>query len=168
MMRCEEIQSWFADYLDQALPAPQGRELEDHLALCPACVQALEAERRLDQLLATQPLAPPSPDFTLKVLARIQREHAPAPGLGNWLLHGLPYAASALALLVGLNRVFGALPASLWGKSQTAVLQGFAALASLGKQTSALPLLPGINPVSVLSVLALLTLALYLSLAEEH
>ncbi|MCC7265225.1 MAG: zf-HC2 domain-containing protein [Candidatus Latescibacteria bacterium] len=168
MKNCDEFQSWFADYLSQALPAPQGHELEDHLVLCPNCRQDLEAERHLDQLLATQPLAPPPPDFTLQVLARIQRERAPAPGLGRWLLRGLPYAASALALLVGLNRVFGALPASLWGKSQTAVLQGFAALASLGKETNALPLLPQINPVAILSVLALLTLALYLSLAEEH
>ena len=181
MKRCDEFQPWFADYLSQALPAPLRHQLEDHLTLCPACRQDLETERRLDQLLAAQPLAPPSPDFTLQVLARLHRERAPAPGLGQWLLNGLPYAASAIALLVGLNRIIGALPAqvrealapSLWGKAQVAVLQKFAALSSLGGHAGAalpLGLLPGINPLAALSVLALLTLTLglYLSLAEEH
>lgn len=181
MMRCDEFQTWFTDYLSQALPAPQRRELEDHLALCPSCRQDLEAERRLDQMLAAQPLAPPPPDFTLQVLARTHREGAAVPNLGKWLLNGLPYTASAAALLVGLNRVFGALPArvrealepSLWGKAQTSVLQKFAALDSLGGETSiALPanLLPEINPLLSFSVLALLTLtlALYLSLAEDR
>ncbi|MSR83089.1 MAG: hypothetical protein EXS58_09210 [Candidatus Latescibacteria bacterium] len=179
MMRCDEFQTWFADYLSQALPTPERRELEDHLALCPSCRQDLEAERHLDQLLATQPLVPPSPDFTLQVLARIHRERAPAPSLARWLLNGLPFAASAAALLVGLNRALGALPArvrqalepSLWGKAQVLIMQKFAALDSLGRETSfALPanVLPEINPLLSFSVLALLTLALYLSLAEDR
>ena len=181
MMRCDEFQAWFAEYLSQALPAPQRRELEGHLALCPSCRQDLETERRLDQLLAAQPLEEPPPDFTWQVLARLHRERAPAPSLTRWLLQSLPYAASAAALLVGLNRALGALPArarqalepSLWGKAQMAVLQKLAALDSLGGETGiALPanLLPEINPLLSFSVLALLTLtlALYLSLTEEH
>ncbi len=177
MKNCEEFQLWFTDYLSQALPTPQRRELADHLALCPACSQALEAERRLDQLLVAQPLAPPPPDFTLQVLACIQRERAPAPGLGSWLLHGLPYAASAVALLVGLNRALDSLPVrirlllepGLWGKWQVALLQKFQALTSLGGETSiTLPLLPALSPVVTLGGLALLALTLYLSLAEEH
>jgi anti-sigma factor RsiW len=177
MMRCEEYQTWFAEYLARALPAPQRRELEDHLAICSACRQDLEAERRLDQLLAAQPLAQPPPDFTLQVLARLQRERAPAPGLGRWLLNGLPYAASAAALLAGLNRVFGALPArargvlepSLWDRAQRWVLEGYASL-DTGQASALLSpgLLPQVSPLAAFSVLALLTLALYLSLAEEH
>lgn len=177
MRRCDELQTWFAEYLGQVLPAHQRRELEDHLSFCPTCSQLLAAERRLDQLLAAQPLATPSPDFTLQVLARIHRERVVAPSLGKWLLDGLPYAASGAALLVGLSRVFGALPArgalepSLWDTAQGWVRAGYASLGTLGDQASALlapDLLPQINPLVSFSVLALLTLALYLSLAEEH
>jgi anti-sigma factor RsiW len=181
MMHCDEIQTWFADYLSQALPAPQRRVLEAHLTLCLACRQDLEAERHLDQLLAAQPVAPPPPDFTLQVLDRVHRERAPAPSLVKWLLGSLPYGVSAAALLAGLNRALSALPAqvretlepSLWGKAQAAILQKYAALGSLGEQTSAiLPsgLLQEISPLGAFSVLTLLTLtlALYLSLAEEH
>gem|GEM_PF-2775654 len=104
-------------------------------------------------------------------------ERVVAPSLGKWLLDGLPYAASGAALLVGLSRVFGALPArgalepSLWDTAQGWVRAGYASLGTLGDQASALlvpDLLPQINPLVSFSVLALLTLALYLSLAEEH
>lgn len=171
MMRCDEFQNWFAEYLSQALPALERRELEDHLALCPACGQDLEAERRLDQLLVAQPLTPPPPDFTWQVLARIHRERAPAPSLAKWLLNTLPYAASVAALLVGLNRALGGLEPSLWGKAQAAIQEGSRSLDVLGSKTLegvSLNLLQGISPLGAFSVLALLTLALYLSLAEEH
>jgi len=171
MRRCDEFQTWFAEYLGQVLPTHQRRELEDHLAFCPTCSQLLAAERRLDQLLAAQPLATPSPDFTLQVLTRLQREHAPAPSFGKWLLNSLPYAASAAALLAGLNRVLGALDIPWWDKARAAVAQAYTSLDALGQQPSiALPpgLLEGTTSLAICGVLALLTLALYLSLAEEY
>ena len=176
MMRCEECQTLLADYVARALPVAQQRELDAHLTLCPGCQGELAAERRLEQLFTAVPLASPSPDFTWHVLTRIQQERRPAPVLAGLMVSGLSYAASLVALLVGLNRLPSLLPSgvrqalgpSLWDRVQGAFLQGLASLEALVDKSGGLvpsSLLQGITPLGAFGVLAVLTL--YLSLAEE-
>ncbi len=39
---CKELIEFLADYLDGELPAPERREFDRHLAVCPSCVNYLE------------------------------------------------------------------------------------------------------------------------------
>lgn len=43
-MGCEPFRALIADYMDGALEAPAARRLEEHLASCTACADALRAD----------------------------------------------------------------------------------------------------------------------------
>ena len=50
----------------------EGR-LGDHYATCPNCAAALTRARELEQLLRERPLPRPSPQFTMRTMARVRR-----------------------------------------------------------------------------------------------
>ncbi|MBX3378501.1 MAG: zf-HC2 domain-containing protein [Phycisphaeraceae bacterium] len=43
---CRELIDFIADYMDNRLPAEHLREFERHLAVCPSCVNYLDAYRK--------------------------------------------------------------------------------------------------------------------------
>ncbi|MBX3390866.1 MAG: zf-HC2 domain-containing protein [Phycisphaeraceae bacterium] len=43
---CRELIDFISDYLESRLPAEQLREFERHLAVCPSCVNYLDAYRK--------------------------------------------------------------------------------------------------------------------------
>jgi len=76
-MTCEELRDHLDDWVDGGLPAPQAREAEAHLAVCPSCRRD---EDELRQLLAHAAALPrsvaPSRDLWPAIAGRIEREHA--------------------------------------------------------------------------------------------
>ena len=116
----------------------------------------LDAPAKIDVVLVNGDPNPNRPDL-------------PSYGAGETVCK--PMIAAVAKLMSNMDLVLGAAGLSLWVKTQTAVAQAGAALGSLeGKSDTFLPadLLQGTTPLAVCGVLALLTLALYLSLAEEH
>lgn len=57
-MNCEQIQDWLADYLGDELPDDDRRCFDQHLSLCSACRQEVEALR--SALSALRCLPPPN------------------------------------------------------------------------------------------------------------
>jgi len=43
---CREIIALLSEYIDGSLPAERARALEDHLAICPPCIDFLESLRK--------------------------------------------------------------------------------------------------------------------------
>jgi len=73
-MICAERRAALVAYLDEELGATERAELESHLAGCPECRLALEAERRLSVALTSLSPVEPPPDFEARFWARIARE----------------------------------------------------------------------------------------------
>ncbi len=92
-MRCDDVRDLRIEWLRGRLPAERTRELDDHIAGCPACRAELEDERRLDQVLDRAPGMAVPDGFALRVLART---------VGRiWRLRAIRWgAAVAAALLV--------------------------------------------------------------------
>ena len=95
-MTCEELRDRLDDWVDGALPTPQAREVEAHLAVCPSCRRD---ESELRQLLAHAAALPrsvaPSRDLWPAIAGRIERERA-----WPWRLAWGPVALAAAAALV--------------------------------------------------------------------
>ncbi|HOG47813.1 MAG TPA: anti-sigma factor [Anaerolineae bacterium] len=95
-MRCHEVHEWMSLRLDGCLPAAEERQLEAHLAGCPACTAAWAEWQEIASLFEGAPLALPPEDLTAKVLARV---HKPRWGA---------FAGSVIAMVAGLG-LLGAL-----------------------------------------------------------
>ena len=54
--------------------APVDERIAAHLASCAGCAAALDAARRVDELLRARPVPPPPAQFTARILGRIRRE----------------------------------------------------------------------------------------------
>jgi anti-sigma factor RsiW len=76
-MNCENLETRWTDYLDQALPARERQETDSHLRVCTACRSRLEAFRQVDQRLriecgivaqSMEPVRPMSLDKILTAL----------------------------------------------------------------------------------------------------
>ena len=61
-LSCQDIAELVTDYIEDALPAEEGRRFEHHLTCCPGCVtyvdQIRETIRVTGRLLREEPLAP--------------------------------------------------------------------------------------------------------------
>ena len=95
-------------YVDGALDAAGGPELEAHLAACPECRAQAEEERALRAQLRALP--PPSPSPGLE--ARVRRSLQPRRRAAFWLL---PLAVGLVALLAWAR---GATPFVAWELSR--------------------------------------------------
>lgn len=102
-MTCHELDARLDDWVDGTLPAAEARQVEAHLAFCPAC---RESERRLRQVLAHAAALPrsssPSRDMWPGIAERLGRERA-------WWWAGVPgrgaLALAAATVLVGIGAV---------------------------------------------------------------
>jgi hypothetical protein len=103
-MTCHELDARLDDWVDGTLPAPEAREVEQHLASCPAC---RERERGLRQVLAHAAALPrsqgPSRDLWPEIAERLERERAWSWTRGR----GATALATAAAAIVGIG-------AALW------------------------------------------------------
>ncbi|HEY2944254.1 MAG TPA: zf-HC2 domain-containing protein [Vicinamibacteria bacterium] len=122
-------------YVDGALDAAGGPELEAHLAACPECRAQADEERALRAQLRALP--PPSPSPGLE--ARVRASLRPRRRAASWLL---PLAAGVVILLAWArgaapfvaweisrdhDHCFGArrLPAKLWSSDPARVAEWF-------------------------------------------
>jgi hypothetical protein len=102
-MTCRELDDRLDAWVDRTLPEAERREVETHLAGCPAC---REQERRLRQLLAHASALPrsvsPPRDLWPEISRRIERDRAWSwPRIGSWQ----PALAVAAAVVVALLAV---------------------------------------------------------------
>ena len=73
-MTCQELEQSLALYTYDELPGEARAALEEHLAACEHCREALEQTRRLGELVSEHSAAQPMPD--LLVVCRERLEHA--------------------------------------------------------------------------------------------
>lgn len=102
-MTCAELDDRLDAWVDRTLPEADRREVESHLAACPAC---REQERRLRQLLAHASALPrsvsPPRDLWPEISRRIERERAWSwPRIRSWQ----PLLAVAAAVVIALLAV---------------------------------------------------------------
>jgi len=93
---------WIAAYLDGELTPHQARQVESHLAECPACQKVLEEQQSLSTLLQTIPTATglkPQDRFVAEVGLRLVRRGKPTVQPAQLLQWG--WQAFPLALLAG-------------------------------------------------------------------
>lgn len=79
--RCRAYRTVLVDYVEGVLPIQERRRVEQHVAACAACADALRALQELPALLRTSDLADPGEEFWREQRHAIARaiRHAPAP-----------------------------------------------------------------------------------------
>ncbi|MCK5327023.1 MAG: zf-HC2 domain-containing protein [Candidatus Latescibacteria bacterium] len=82
-------------YAEDDLSAKETRGVKAHLSTCARCRSDLLLLRRMDEVLAEEPLSEPSPAFTRTVMARV----APQP---NWMESRWRYVAWAAFVAVAV------------------------------------------------------------------
>ncbi|MDP9375856.1 MAG: anti-sigma factor [Chloroflexota bacterium] len=71
-MRCRECEALLWEYVDRELSDTQRRAVEAHLAGCLRCVLALERTRAFPLRISQMTAVPPPPDFTARLMRRIE------------------------------------------------------------------------------------------------
>ena len=103
MKECRDIRELLSAYIDQSLTEAEQARLEDHLADCRRCREALEELKRTVKLVKGVEEVEPPPWLTTKIMARIEAEAAPKPSVWSRLftplMTGLPIQAVALVVL---------------------------------------------------------------------
>jgi len=79
-MSCTRMETRLLGYIDGRLKESEQREIEKHLAACPACTVRVNEFRSVSSLLDELPQIEPSAAFDLRVRARIAAE----PVKQNW------------------------------------------------------------------------------------
>jgi anti-sigma factor RsiW len=79
-MSCTRMETRLLGYIDGRLKESEQREMEKHLAACPACTVRVNEFRSVSSLLDELPQIEPSAAFDLRVRARIAAE----PVKQNW------------------------------------------------------------------------------------
>lgn len=82
MITCQELIEFLAEYLAGTLPAPQREIFEQHLRLCPPCVDYLKMYRAAIQLgkqaCAADPISrPPMPEDLKKAILEARKNKSP-------------------------------------------------------------------------------------------
>jgi hypothetical protein len=100
---CLALRERFSDYLDSEMSTPDARRLEEHVASCPPCREALDALRRtIEEVRAHGRLEPPAP--LGEALRRALREETPACAQAVRRVPAGPIAlAASLVLAAGLG-----------------------------------------------------------------
>ncbi len=104
-MTCQELDARLDDWLEGALPAAEGAEIEAHLAACPSC---RESERQLRRLLAHAAALPRSVSPPRDLWPGVERRLARSSGWAGLVGWGPSLALAAAAT------VLAAVAALLW------------------------------------------------------
>lgn len=109
-MNCQQAQQALRADVDFVKTAPQGKLLE-HLGECDSC-RAQAEQQRLQALLQTLPLAPPSEGFADRALAHAWQQSQSSHGAAKSTSRRWPLAAAAsfLVAVVGAGLLFSQLP----------------------------------------------------------
>lgn len=103
-MNCKTVEKYSIAYVDGRIDSGKRRQMEAHLAECPACRERTREFRQIWGILEEAPIMRPSAGFDALVRARVAEE-ASRRGLWGWL------AAPSPRLAVG---VMGLLIFSVW------------------------------------------------------
>ena len=102
-MDCDVYRDLLLDFVNGALAGQERAALEDHLADCGPCREAVALERRLDESLSRRLVAVPPDGFTGRVLSCVRDERSVGRVPGR-VLQLAAYAASLAALLTGFRQ----------------------------------------------------------------
>lgn len=105
-MNCGTCQSLILDYLEGALPPEAVRQFEAHTSGCPACRMELTLAQRVASALSSRRLRMPPENFTVRILTALPSERVVLGTFWSQMLPPAAYAASILALILGLSRYF--------------------------------------------------------------
>jgi hypothetical protein len=103
-MNCATCQSLILDYLEGVLHAEATRQVEAHTAVCPVCRLELALAQKIDSVLSGQELRMPPADFTTRVLSVLPAVRTVEETFWSQMLTPMAYAASILALILGLSQ----------------------------------------------------------------
>ena len=117
-MKCLSIEQIYL-FIEKELPLSENKKIEEHLATCRKCKNALEERRHLLQASENLPLWQTPPDFTQQVMAKIFPIRVP---LSAWLtaayagFGSIILAIFILVLVIGKNfsSILTSLNHSLW------------------------------------------------------
>ena len=117
-MKCLSIEQIYL-FIEKELPLSENKKIEEHLATCRKCKNALEERKHLLQASENLPLWQTPPDFTQQVMARIFPIRVP---LSAWLtaayagFGSIILAIFILFLVIGQNfsSILTSLNHSLW------------------------------------------------------
>jgi len=107
MKNCEDISKGLIAYLDERTNPAERRDVEDHLAGCPACRTRAEEFRALWKVMEEVPAVEPSFGFDTRVRQRVAAE--PSRGWFGWFAPQARFVLSA-AMLVALTVFIVKLP----------------------------------------------------------
>jgi len=119
-MRCHDAHEWMSLKLDRRLPADLERELQAHLANCPACAEEWSTWQEIANLFEGAPLAEPPEDLAARVLLRLEARP-----------HWSALLCSLLALLAGLVAI-SALFLAPWAQACSLALRVILTPGALG------------------------------------
>ncbi len=111
-MRCEQVRQKLDAYAANELAVGAREQVENHLAACDACRQALARQRELAALLRGVP-APPVPEgFAARLMAAASERPAAAPASRWRWWNSVPVpmrlaAAAVLAISLSLGALMG-------------------------------------------------------------
>lgn len=107
-MNCEQMGNRLIAYLDGKANRTERREVEAHLAACPACRTRAEEFRLLWGVLDEVPMTEPSSSFDARLRARLAAE-PPRHGFWAWLASS-PRLAFAVSMLLVASVWISSLP----------------------------------------------------------
>jgi anti-sigma factor RsiW len=98
-MSCAKMESRILAYVDGRLKDSERAEMEKHLAVCAVCRVRANEFRSVNELLGELPMVEPSPEFDVRIRARVSAE----PVKQSWwawlqLSPRVAFAASVLLL----------------------------------------------------------------------
>jgi anti-sigma factor RsiW len=100
-MSCERMESRILGYVDGRLKESERLEVEKHLAECAACSLRVNEFSAVSGLLDELPLIDPSPEFDMRVHARVAAEPEAKASWRAWMRVSprIAFAASMLLLM---------------------------------------------------------------------
>ncbi|HEV2102154.1 MAG TPA: zf-HC2 domain-containing protein [Candidatus Acidoferrum sp.] len=100
-MSCERMESRILGYVDGRLKESERLEVEKHLAECAPCALRVNEFSAVSGLLDELPLIEPSPEFDMRVHARVAAEPTAKTSWWAWMNFSprIAFAASMLLLM---------------------------------------------------------------------
>ncbi|MEN6459786.1 MAG: zf-HC2 domain-containing protein [Syntrophomonas sp.] len=87
-MRCKKVRLLISPYLDEMTDRSETRLVEEHLAVCPVCLQYANKVRGIRQVMLHLDCPLPPPNLVSDVCRRLREEHfreQSRPGVGRRL-----------------------------------------------------------------------------------
>lgn len=87
-MRCKKVQALISPYLDEMTDRSENILVEEHLAVCPVCLQYANTTRSMRQAMLRTGCPLPSPNLVGDICRRLREEHfreQTRPGAGRRL-----------------------------------------------------------------------------------